>query len=135
MIDIENEVFSRIATVLREQFSGVFVTSEYTPTPAAFPAVSFVQMDNSAYQQALDSAEIEKYTVLMFQVDCYSNLSSNRKSQCKAIMAIIDEQMYNLGFVRISSGPIDMPNAETSIYRMTARYRAVVNNQNYIFRG
>ena len=132
--DYENEIFTAVATALRAAYDGIFVTGEYTPTPARFPAVSLVEMDNSTYERTLDSSDAEHHASLMYQVDCYSNLSSGKKSQCKSIMATIDALMLSMGFVRTSRTPMDMPNAETSIYRMTSRYKAVIDNNNKTYR-
>ena len=47
------------------------------------------------------------------------------KAQAKQIMASLDAEMSNLGFTRVFMNPI--PNfADATIYRLTARYEAVV---------
>ena len=37
MIDCENEVYTRIVRMLREEFPGINVAGEYTKTPSSFP--------------------------------------------------------------------------------------------------
>ena len=44
-------------------------------------------------------------------------------------MAIIDDEMQGMGFVRIGSSPAEVPNADKTIYRMVARYRATVSKE------
>ena len=39
MIDCENEVYTRIVRMLREEFPGINVAGEYTKTPSSFPHV------------------------------------------------------------------------------------------------
>ena len=46
MIDCENEVYTRIVRMLREEFPGINVAGEYTKTPSSFPHVSITQSDN-----------------------------------------------------------------------------------------
>ena len=43
MIDCENEVYTRIVRMLREEFPGINVAGEYTKTPSSFPHVSITQ--------------------------------------------------------------------------------------------
>ena len=51
MIDIESAVFAAVAGVLREKYSNILVAGEYTDTPARFPAVTIVEIDNSVLQR------------------------------------------------------------------------------------
>lgn len=132
MIDIENELFTIIATALREAYTGIFVTGEYVRQPPKFPAVSIVEMDNSVYQRGVDSADVEQFANVMYQVDVYSSLNKGRKAQAKAIIALIDEQFARFGFIRNFLNPV--PNFDdATIYRMTARYRAVVSKNETIY--
>ena len=134
MINVENEVFSTVATALRNEFSGIFVSGEYVPAPPSFPAVTLVEDDNSTYTRTLDSSGQENHAQIMYTVNVYSNKSSGKKSECKSIMAIIDAQMFGMGFLRVGSGPMTVPNADASIYRIVARYRATVSKDKTIHR-
>ena len=134
MIDMENEVFSTVATALRAEFTDIFVSGEAVAAPSSFPAVTLVEQDNSTYQRSLDSSGSEKYAVVMYEANAYSNLGSGKKKQTRAIMAIIDDEMQDMGFVRIGSSPAEVPNADKTIYRMVARYRATVSKNKTIHR-
>jgi len=127
MIDAENLIFSKIAAVLRAAYSGIFVTGENVAAPSSFPAVSIVEADNSLYARTKDLAGNENHSVLMYEINCYSNLSSGKKAQCKSIMALVDTEMQKLGFVRVGRSPMELPNADVSKYRMNARYRGVIS--------
>lgn len=131
MIDVENIIFNTVATALRSEFSGIFVSGENVAAPSTFPAATLVEMDNSVYIPSSDSIT-ENHAVLMYQAEVYSNKTTGRKAQAKSIMDAIDEEMTKLGFVRTSKSP--MPNMDTSIYRIVARYRAVVgkHGENYL---
>jgi hypothetical protein len=134
VINVENEVFSTVATALRTEFSGIFVSGEYVSAPPSFPAVTLVEQDNSTYQRSLDSSGSEKHAVVMYEANAYSNLGSGKKKQTRAIMAIIDNEMQDMGFVRIGSSPAEVPNADKTIYRMVARYRATISTDKVIYR-
>lgn len=122
MVDIENEVFTTVATALRTAVSGIFVSGERIAAPKNFPCASIVEADNSTYLKTLGSSLTENHSDLMYQADVYSNLTSGRKTQAKTILATIDAQMLSLGFTRAGRSP----NAESADYiRMIARYRGV----------
>ena len=132
-IDIENELFTRIAIAVRLAYPEAYVVGEYVSQPARFPAVFIVEQDNSVYQSGRDSGDIENYAEVAYQVDVYSNRNVGKKSECKAIMAIIDAQFAQLGFTRTFLNPVqNMDNPE--IYRMTGVFRAVVSKDHYIYR-
>ena len=63
----------------------------------------------------------------------YSNKQSGKKAECKAIIALIDKRMEALGFTRTLLNPV--PNEEdATVYRMVARYRAIVSKNKVIYR-
>ena len=133
MIDIENELFNKVATAVREAYSDIFMSGEYVKVPPSFPCATLVEMDNSAYANTQTSENGENHASLMYEVNVYSNRTKGKKTECKQIIALIDKEMSALGFTRAMLNPI--PNMDdATIYRMTARYRAVVSKDNIIFR-
>jgi hypothetical protein len=70
----------------------------------------------------------------MYEINAYSNLGSGKKAQCKSIMAVVDTEMQKLGFVRMGCGPMELPNADATKYRMVGRYRAVISKTGAIYR-
>ena len=127
MIDIETKVYSPIATALKAEYSGIFVTSEPTPIPEKPLVVGIVQMDNYMSINRLDNSGRERFSTLMFQVDVYSNKQTGKKSQCKEVIDFVDKMMFDLNFTRLSLTPI--PSPETGYYRYTARYRAETDGE------
>lgn len=133
MIDIENEVFDRVAKRVREQFPNIFMTGEYVKSPSSFPAASLVEMDNSIRESTVDSGSNENHANVMYEANVYSNKTTGKKSECKKILALIDEEMIAMGFVRSTLTPV--PNEyDSTIYRMVARYRAAVSSDHKIYR-
>ena len=132
MIDIENEVFTKIATELRSQFSGINVCGEDVRTPSSFPCASIVEADNYTVKRTQDSGSNENHAQLMYEVNVYSNKTSGKKSECKAILSVIDNIFLGLGFTRSMKNPVSMDDA--TIYRMVARYTAIVSKNQTIYR-
>ena len=128
MIDIESLSYTPIAQAVRTQFDAD-VTGEYVKKPSRFPHVSIVENDNYMTVANMDSSSTEKYATVMYEVNVYSNKTSGKKSECRAILNLIDGMMYQNNFTRIAMTPV--PNLEdATIYRLTARYRAVTDGTN-----
>ena len=124
MINIENDVFTIVADRLRAEFPGIYVTGEYLPVAASFPAVSIVEADN-AVMKSMSKEKVDDFARLMYEVNVYSNKTSGKKSEAKAIFEVVDEALTALKFTRISRTQV--PNyADATIYRLNGRYEVVV---------
>lgn len=133
MIDVENEIFNTIAKVVRKAYPSAFVSGEYIRTPPKFPFVSIIEMSNTAYDKTQSSGGLENHASLMYEVNVYSNKTSGKKSECKAIATLIDNELATLGFSRTMLQPI--PNMDdATIYRMTGRYTAVISKDKKLYR-
>lgn len=133
MIDIESAVFNRVVTKVREVYPDIFMTGEYVNSPASFPAASLVEMDNATRIETIDSGFNENHANVMYEANVYSNKATGKKSECKAIIALIDEEMLAMGFSRSTLTPVPNEN-DSTIYRMVGRYRATVSSDHEIFR-
>jgi hypothetical protein len=133
MIDFENEIFSKVAESVRSTFPSAFVSSEYIRTPSKFPFVSIIEMSNTAYERTRTDGSTENHASLMYEVNVYSNKTSGKKSECKKIATLIDNELATLGFSRTMLQPI--PNMDdATIYRMTGRYTAVISKDAKLYR-
>lgn len=136
MIDIESQVFNKVAAKVRAVYPGIYMTGEYNRTPPKFPAVSIEEKDNQVWRKSRDTIEIENEAELMYEVNVYSNKVPGKKLEAKAIAQTVDEAMKSLGFTRRAMTPI--PNLEdATVYRIVMRYRAIVgrdefNPENYV---
>lgn len=120
MIDCENEVFTRIATILRNSYpGGINVDSTYVNAPSSFPHVS-IEMTDSYPEDMTNSLE-ENMTRVTFTVNVYSNKPGSRKTQAKAISNTINDAFAMMNFVRLSQIPVPNMMDET-IYRITSMY-------------
>lgn len=133
MIDIESEVFNIVSKATRAKYPKIYMTGEYVKSPPSFPCVSLIETDNQIYRNTRDSGTIENHAQVLYEVNVYSNKMSGKKAECKAIIAFIDTQMEALGFTRTLMNPV--PNEEdATVYRMVARYRAIVSKEKVIYR-
>ena len=124
MICAENMVFTAVYDAVIADDPTADIDSTYTETPAAFPHISCVEVDNATYKPTSDLDRRENHARVLYQIDIYSNKLAMAKTECQSILAIVDETMLGLGFTRISAA--QLPNVDRSLYRMTARYEAVV---------
>ena len=126
MTNIENDVFTAVATAARAEFPGLYMVGEYLPIPASFPAVMLYEADNYVVE-AGSTTRIDDFVRVMYSVSVFSNKTSGKKSEAKAIADFIDEQMRLLGFTRTMR--MQVPNlADATIYRLESRYEAVVGD-------
>lgn len=133
MIDIENEIFNIVSTKLRDNFPKIYVVGEYVKSPSSFPCVSIMETDNQIYRNTRDTGHIENHVQVLYEANVYSNKTSGKKAECKNIMACIDSEMERMGFTRTLMSAI--PNElDATVYRLTARYRAVVSKEKTIYR-
>ena len=133
MINVENEIFDRVANAIKAVYPSVFISGEYIRTPSKFPFVSLIEMSNTAYVQTQSSAGVENHASLMYEMNVYSNKKSGKKSECKAIASLIDNELATLGFSRTMLQPI--PNMDdATIYRMTGRYTVVISKDKKLYR-
>ena len=97
-----------------------------------FPCITLIESDNYTYEKSLTDEMREHHANLMYTLNIYSNKTSGAKQECKAILVLLDEKMRSLGFVRTMKA--QTKNQDSKIYRITARYRAVVSDDYRIYR-
>ena len=132
MINIENIVFDKIARAIKVEYPKAHIVGEYVKSPPRFPSISIVEIDNSVYERT-QSNTIENHADVTYEVNIYSNKESGKKSECKAIATLIDNEFATLGFSRTMLQPI--PNMDdATIYRMTGRYTAVISKDKKLYR-
>lgn len=131
MIDLENDIYTAVATALRTAHSGIFVTSEYVNAPPSFPAVSIIENGNSVVQR-YRTLNIENAVSVMYEVNVYSNKASGKKSEAKAIADTVDTAFASIGFTRTMRNQVTNLN-DASIYRIVCRYEAIIDKDFWIY--
>lgn len=128
MIDVENEIYTRLVNAIRKKFGKISISGEYVSAPSHFPHISIIESDN--YVSNLDSSDKERYSTVVYEINIYSNKRVGKKSECKAIAQTIDEIMYTLNFKRRAMTPVPNLN-DATIYRIVARYRAETDGKHF----
>lgn len=136
MIDIESDVFTIIRDSLREQYGGedgkgIFISGEYIDVPATFPAVTIIEASNTVYER-MRTKKIENAVRVLYEVNVYTNRIGYKKSDAKKIMETIDADFERLGFTRKMYYPVSNLQ-DATIYRLFARYEAIVDEDMWIY--
>lgn len=129
MIDIENKLY----TIVKNKMpSDINMDSMYSNS-SKLPLCTLVVMDNSVYEPFINSARIENAASIMLEVNAYSNKIAGKKEECKKIIKTADDVLSSMGLTRTFCQPT--PNLEdATVYRITARYRAIVDKDLKIYR-
>lgn len=132
MVNKRNEVFTRVKNSVIALYPSVDVSSEYIVTPKSLPHVSIEMTDNYSPRERETNSLVEKYSVMTFTVNVYSNKASGKMEECYSIMNAVDTAMRNMNARRLSLSPV--PNLENaSLGRLTARYQVEADNE-YFYR-
>lgn len=123
-------LFTDIATPVRAEFPGTFVTGERISAPAQFPCVMVIEADNYEDRRYINNTLTEQITALMYEITVFSNLQGGKRSQCIEILSLIDDIMKRKNATRIArvEGYFD---SEAKIYMVTARYNLKTDGTNY----
>ena len=124
MIDIENKVLSVVREAVLAKYPTASVYGEYVETPETFPCVTVVEDTNYTYVYTKDEQLMEHQCEVQYSVNVYSDKQTGAKLEARAILAVADEAMQNMKFWRTMSRQV--PNVDRTIYRVIARYRAVI---------
>ena len=128
MLDKENEIYTKVRNAVLAKYENASVASVYVASPASFPHVSVIQIDSYEPTQFRDSSLEQKFVASTYQIDVYSNDKTKAKSQCKAIVGLIDDTLRRCNLVRESLVPVPNLN-DATIYRMTIRYKMTADKK------
>ena len=132
MINIKTEIYDHVYTTLKDRYPKMNITGEATPTPSHFPCVQIIGLNNTVVSSTQTQSAKENHASLLYQIDIFSNKQSGRMAECDEISGVIDEIFADLNFNRIFMAPTQ--NASEGIYRVTARYTAVVDRYGMLYR-
>ena len=131
MIDKSNEIFDVVAGDLRFLYPDIHVIGEYVDVPARFPTVTIDEISNVPTH--LDSAMINKYAIVTYRVQVFSNLEAGKRRQAREIYDVVDRSMMGMGlFAKSYTTTPTIYNAE--IYCITATYEGVIGDDGVIYR-
>lgn len=132
MIDVEIDIFDKVARKVLEQFPDAYVASEHVLQPSSFPCVVIEEVSNIEDVNTRDSSMIENVSILVYNVNVYSNKPDEQKQECKNIIQIVDDELRKCNMNRVFYGAIDNVQDPT-IYRVIARYTGRVDYNNNLY--
>lgn len=135
MIDIYNQVFTKLYDGIKEQFPSAVIEDEYpNALPGKFPAVTLAETRNLTDRSLLDSSEREKFARVRYRVRVYSNKQSGRKTEARNIFSLANDIMFDMGFRRQAfTATPDIYNSTT--YGISAEYESVVDENGVLYRN
>lgn len=122
-------MYTIVATALRSQFKGIFVTGEAENAPSKFPCVCFYEDDNYIAREDMDSSDEETIATLRYRVEIYSNKTSGKKTEVKAIQSVIEPILYRKNFTRFSRTPVN--DMGDKILHVIGTYRVKTDGNNF----
>lgn len=132
MLDFNNEIFTGVATVVRENHVGTTVIGEYTRKPSKFPTVTLDETQNVMVDRLEDSSNEEKFAGVAYRLQVFSNKQNGKKAEAREIFATADAEMRRMGFRRVTY--TTTPEIyKSTVYEITATYEAVVSWEGYVY--
>lgn len=133
MIDLENALFDDIFKTVKAAFPDVEVSDEYEPDTATFPVMTVVIRIEGEPPKMIDSSGRMKGVNLFAEINAYASRATGYKAVAKELIALVCDRMKALGFTLTMCEPI--PNQQSSqVYRYAARFAAVADENNKIYR-
>lgn len=133
MIDFTNEIFTTVATAVRNAHPGTTVASEYTRKPSQFPAVTVEEISNVMVDHLEDSSNEERFAGVTYRIQVFSNKQSGKRTEARTIFTTVDAELRRLGFRRVTYTTI--PEIyESTIYNINATYEAVISAAGYVYK-
>lgn len=124
MIDIENKVLSVVREAVLAAFPNCAVYGEYVEQSAHFPCLTVTEDTNYTYVNSIDDQLMEHHAEVQYSINVYSDKQTGAKLEARSILKVADEAMQSMRFWRTMTRQV--PNMDITVYRLVARYRAVV---------
>ena len=133
MINYANEVFTNVATAVRNNHAAATVVGEYTRKPSKFPAVTLDEISNVMVDRLEDSFNEEKFAGVTYKLRVSSNRQNGKKEEARAIFATADAEMRRMGFRRVTY--TTTPEIyKSTVYEITSTYEGVIDASGNVYK-
>ena len=133
MIDVNNEVFTNVATAVRNNHIATTVIGEYTRKPSKFPAVTLDETSNVMVDWLEDSSNEEQFAGVTYRLQVFSNKENGKRVEARAIFATADAEMRRMGFRRVTY--TTTPEIyDSTVYEISSTYEGVVSASGYVYK-
>lgn len=117
-------IFDYVYNKVKAYDSNIEVTGVISNTPSSFPAVFVREISAVQDEQNVTFAFDDTQHISTFEVNIYTAKEGTGSSQAQSIMDVVCTAFKELYFIMIMREPID--NLDTTIYRLTARFRRII---------
>lgn len=128
MINPFNEIYTGLSTALGSEVS---MSSVDTNTPASYPFVSVVEINNSVYEEGSDCCNIENFADYDLEINVWTTQPAKKKNN-DDLCEIIDNYLSSIGLVRRTKMPLNIGDETT--YRVVIRYSGIISKDHTIYR-
>ena len=132
MLDFSNEVFTAVATVVRNTHPGMKMIGEYVRHPSEFPCVTLDEPQNVMVDYLEDSSNEESFAGVTYRLQVSSNKQGGKRAEARKIFSTADAEMRRMGFRRVTY--TTTPEIyDSTVYAITATYEAIVSHEGYVY--
>ena len=131
MIDKSHEIFTLVATKLRDEINPIKVIGESVAIPTEFPTVTIDEISNVPVHD--DSRFMNKYAQVRYRVQVFTTGKSKR-TDARQIISIIDEVMQEFNF-RCKSMSTLPEVYKSNVYQISSSYEAIIKEDGTIYRN
>ena len=128
MINPFNEIYTGLSTALGSEVS---MSSVDTNTPASYPFVSVVEINNSVYEEGSDCCNIENFADYDLEINVWTTQPAKKKNN-DDLCEIIDNYLSSIRLVRRTKMPLNIGDETT--YRVVIRYSGIISKDHTIYR-
>ena len=135
MIDYETDIYDTVVERVRTVFQNdeLEIAGDTLKKPAKLPFMSIEEINNYTDEATMTTDNGDVFAVVTYDVNIYTNDISGKKIHAKRILEVVDEAFVSLNFRRVQKDIV--PNlSDATVYRITARYRAVVGHDGKLYR-
>ena len=123
MIDYQNQIYTAIATGLRESVDGITVTGSVSDDAPSFPCVQIEETNNVPIE--IDNHE-PYYAALTYRIRIWTNSGSSRIADARKILSVVDSIVEPMNFTRRTYVPQN-GLYNNSAYRIDTTYAVAVD--------
>lgn len=122
-----NAVFTKVKTAITTEYEGALCVSERLYAPPTFPCVWVIELDSYPTRNATTLDFSDEQVRSTFEIQVFSNLTTNGSGQAKEIINIAISAMRSLGYRCTLSSPVDN-GMDASIKRHVARFTRFIGS-------
>ena len=133
MIDFSSQIFTAVASGVRNAHPETKMIGEYVRRPSDFPTVTLDEISNVVVDRLEDSSQTEKFVGVIYRLQVFSNKQNGKRAEARTIFATADAEMRKMGFRRVTY--TSTPEIyDSTIYSITATYEGVISTDGYVYK-